>query len=188
MKNLNSFVNNYNRELIHLIKNINKKNLDKIIGIIKETYQFNRTLFVCGNGGSASIANHWQCDHQEGIKKNGNLKPRVTSLSTNLEIITATSNDFSFKDIFKNNLENLYNKNDVLVCMSVSGNSKNIIEVMKFAKKNSLKTILLSGFKGGKAKKLANYNINFNSKNYGIVEDCFQITMHIIAQHFYTKN
>ena len=81
-------------------------------------------------------------------------------------------------------MDNLAEKDDLLICFSVSGNSKNIIEALKFSKKKKIKSILFSGFKGGKAKKLASLNLNFNSKNFGIVEDCFQSIMHILAKHF----
>ncbi len=188
MKHLNNLIFKYHKELFKLLEEMDKKELVEIIKIIKKCYINSNTVFVCGNGGSASIANHWICDHQEGIKKNSKLKPKVLSLSSNLELITATANDFDYKYIFKNNIQNYIKKNDVLVCFSVSGNSKNILEVMKYAKKKGVSVILFSGFRGGKASSIADLELNFNSKNYGVVEDCFQSVMHVIAQSFYDKN
>lgn len=186
-QSLINFIERYSQTKNKLILELDIRSLYKIINLIRKTYTRSSTVFICGNGGSASVANHWACDHSEGIKKNSKLKPRTISLNSNIEIMTATSNDFDFSQIFKNQLENLYNKNDLLICFSVSGNSKNIIEVLKYAKKKSINSVLFSGMNGGIAKTIATHHINFNSKNFGLVEDCFQSIMHIIAQNLYKK-
>ena len=186
-QSLINFIKKYSQKKNKLILELDSTSLYKIINLIKKTYSKSSTVFICGNGGSASIANHWACDHGEGIKKNSKLKPRTISLSSNIEIMTATSNDFDFSKIFKNQLENLYNKNDLLICFSVSGNSKNIIEALDYAKKKKIDSILFSGMNGGVAKTIATHHINFNSRNFGLVEDCFQSIMHIIAQNLYSK-
>lgn len=187
IKKLINFLEQYSKTKSKLILNLNVKSLSKIIKLIKKTYTKSSNVFICGNGGSASVANHWACDHSEGIKKNSKLKPKTISLNSNIEIITATSNDFDFSQIFKKQFENLYDKNDLIICFSVSGNSKNIIEVLKYAKKKNVKSILFSGMNGGIAKNFATHHINFNSRNFGLVEDCFQSIMHIIAQNLYNK-
>ena len=103
-------------------------------------------------------------------------------MADNIETITAISNDLSYKDIFKFQLENLSSKDDLLITFSCSGNSKNIIEVIKFAKKKSIFTISFTGFANNKVKNLPDINFDIGVKNYGMCEDMFQSLMHMISQ------
>ena len=109
-------------------------------------------------------------------------KSRFLSLCSNIETITAIANDFGYEYIFSRQLNIYLKKNDVVFCISSSGNSKNIINALKLAKAKKIKSILLSGFDGGKASKIADININIKSNNYGIIEDCHQSIMHLISQ------
>ena len=111
------------------------------------------------------------------------LKPKVISLSSNLETITAISNDFNYDQVFKYQAESLFEKNDLLIIISSSGNSKNVKEVVKFAKKKAVKIIGFSGFDGGFLKKNSDISIHINANNYGISEDAHHILMHVILQY-----
>ena len=182
--NLINFYKSYSEYKKLVFENINYSDLKKISDLLIKKIRQKKNIFICGNGGSASISNHWECDHREGVKRNKKFKPKAISLASNTDIISAIANDRGYENIFAYSLDNLAKKDDLLICFSVSGNSKNIIEALKFSKKKKIKSILFSGFKGGKAKNLASLNLNFNSKNFGIVEDCFQSIMHILAQHF----
>lgn len=162
--------------------------LQKILSIqnvIENKIKKKKFIFVCGNGGSASIANHFLCDFNKGIKYSSNKKilPKIISLSTNIELITATANDYSYEKIFKEQIENYATPNDCLITLSCSGNSKNIINVIKYAKKKRMFIISLTGFnKSPQVKNISNINFNVGVKNYGICEDVFQSIMHIISQ------
>ena len=136
--NFEEFSKKYIRTLEESTKKINWSTLNNIKNIIEDTIKYQKNIFVCGNGGSASIANHFLCDFAKGLNISEKLKPRVISLSTNVEIITALGNDVSFKRVFANQLNVYAQKKDILINFSVSGNSKNIIEVAKLAckKKN----------------------------------------------------
>lgn len=134
-----------------------------------------RTVFTCGNGGSASIANHFVCDFNKRVKSD---KPRFISLVSNIEIITAISNDISYSNIFDIQLNNLFQDGDSIVCISSSGTSKNIINAAEYVKKHNGTVFSLTGFGGGNLKEISDFNIHINSKIYGIVEDCHQIIMH----------
>ena len=118
--------------------------------------------------------------------------PKIISLTNSIELITAIANDINFNEIFASQLENYSKKNDILIVISSSGKSKNIINAVKFAKKNKLKIISLIGFSDNQyLKKLSKYYINLKTKNYGITEDIFQSIMHMISQYLrkkYSKN
>ena len=186
-KNITSFYKNYSEDKKKIFENIDYKNLKKISDLLDKKIKQKKKIFICGNGGSSSISNHWECDHREGIKRNKKFKPKAISLTSNVDVISAIANDRGYEKIFSYSLDNLAEKDDLLICFSVSGNSRNIIEALRFSKKKGMKSILFSGFKGGKARNIANLNLNYNSKNFGVVEDCFQSIMHILAQYIEIK-
>jgi phosphoheptose isomerase len=185
----NSFFENYFNDLYKISKNINFDLIIKITTLLEKKIIYNKNIFVCGNGGSASIANHLLCDFNKGIKisSKNKLKPKIISLSNSTEIISAISNDISHDKIFSFQLENYYKKGDCLICFSSSGNSKNIIDVINFSKNKKITTILFQGF--GQLNKRINpdFHINLKYKNYGITEDIFQSLMHSISQILSSK-
>ena len=182
-KNFQKFLNKYLLDLSNSIKQSNINELEKVPIKILETIKKNGTIYVCGNGGSAAIANHYVCDYSKFLRQHSKLKPKVISLSNNMEIITAISNDISYDEIFKYQAENLFEKNDLLIIISSSGNSKNIRKLLKFSKKKGIKVIGFSGFDGGYLKKSSNISVHISAKNYGISEDAHHILMHIILQY-----
>lgn len=140
-------------------------------------------IYACGNGGSAAIANHLLCDFQKGLQTNTTLKPRVVSLSAHLELITAIANDISYDDIFLYQLRTMARPGDVLMTISSSGNSENIVRAADWAKKNNIPTISLVGFSGGRSAQIADVSIHVAAENYGIVEDVHQSVMHLFSQY-----
>ena len=163
-------------------------NLDKATKLIEKTILSKKTIFVCGNGGSSAIANHYVCDYIKSLSTNTNLRPRLISLNSNSELISAISNDISYDKIFSYQIEHYSESGDLLILISSSGESKNIREVIKFSKRKKIKTIGFSGFKGGYLKKNSDISVHVNINNYGITEDIFQIYMHIIMQYLRQKN
>jgi len=159
--------------------------ISQIQDIIESKIKKKKFIFACGNGGSASIANHFLCDFNKRIKESSNKKilPKIISLSNSIEMITAIANDNSYEKVFKEQIENYATSNDCLITLSCSGNSKNIINVMKYAKKKRMFIISLTGFnKSSQVKNISNINFNVGIKNYGVCEDVFQSIMHIISQ------
>ncbi len=134
-KKFQKFLEEYLFTLLNSIMSSNISALEKASTQILETTKKKRTIYVCGNGGSAAISNHYVCDYLKFLRQHTKLKPKVISLSSNLETITAISNDFNYDQVFKYQAESLFEKNDLLIIISSSGNSKNIKEVIKFAKK-----------------------------------------------------
>jgi D-sedoheptulose 7-phosphate isomerase len=166
-----------------LLKKIDHQILNKIIIEILSSIKNKRNFFSCGNGGSAATAEHLTCDFSKGSCTNTNLNFKVFSLNSNISLMTAIGNDMTYNDIFSYQLNRYGKANDVLLAFSVSGTSKNIINCAKIAKKKKIKIISFTGFDGGTLKKLSNYNINFSSNNFGIVEDCHLTIVHFISQY-----
>ncbi len=183
------YLKKYSKDLINSLKKIDIKKIDKIEKIIINKIKEKKNIFTCGNGGSASIANHFLCDFNKGIKNSSKKKlvPRVYSLSENIELITAISNDSNYSNVFVHQLENLSNENDLLITFSCSGNSINVLKVIKYAKKNRIFTISFTGFSNKSKNNLADINFDIGIKNYGISEDVFQSIMHMISQSIRRK-
>ena len=151
--------------------------------ILLEAYARDARMFSCGNGGSASIANHMQCDHVKGVRTPTDLTPRVLSLSTNVELLTAIANDMGYENVFTYQLQSQSRPGDVLVAVSSSGRSPNIVRALTWARDNGLRTIAITGFDGGAARSVAEVSVHVDCTNYGIVEDLHQAIMHALAQY-----
>lgn len=191
MLSYKNFFIDYNKKLSEVLKNYHYDEIVKITKFLEISIKGKKKIFICGNGGSASVANHFLCDFNKGIKISSSKKiiPKIISLTNSIELITAISNDINFNEIFASQLENYAKRHDILIVISSSGKSKNIINAVKFAKKNKLTIISLIGFTENRyLKKLSKYYINLNTKNYGITEDIFQSIMHMISQYLRLKN
>jgi phosphoheptose isomerase len=151
--------------------------------ILLEASQNRAHIFSCGNGGSAAIANHLACDCMKGVQTGTALLPRVHSLSSNIELISAIVNDLSVEDMFSHQLRSLGGAGDVLVAISSSGASPNILKAIETARTLGMKTIAFTGFDGGPASKAADVSIHVPAANYGVAEDIHQSLMHILAQY-----
>jgi phosphoheptose isomerase len=157
--------------------------VERAAALLVKAYSKGRSVFSCGNGGSAAIANHLQCDHVKGVQTGTDLLPRVISLSSNIELITAISNDISYDDVFAYQLNSQGRLGDVLVAISSSGRSPNIIRALTWAREHGLRTIALTGFTGGDARDVAEVAIHVDCTNYGVIEDLHQGAMHAMAQY-----
>ncbi len=145
-------------------------------------YSDGAAVYACGNGGSASISNHLVCDHLKGGQTDTDLRPHVVSLSSNIEMITAIANDISYDDIFVYQLATLAKAGDVLITISSSGDSENVVRAAGWARDNGVDVIAMTGFSGGRTAAQATINLHVDGDNYGVVEDTHQALMHILAQ------
>ena len=183
MEKVEKFISAYINSLSSSIMNSDMEKLHKAAMQILKTIKKDATIYVCGNGGSAAIANHYVVDFLKFFRENTIYKPKIFSFSNNIETITAISNDINYKFVFKYQAENLCKKNDLIIIVSSSGNSENIIELLKFTKKNKITTIGFSGFKGGYLKRNSDISVHINAENYGISEDAHHILMHAQLQY-----
>jgi phosphoheptose isomerase len=178
-----SYLDAYAEEFSRAAKTIDPAAFDRAAVILLEAYARDARMFSCGNGGSASIANHMQCDHVKGIRTTTDLSPRVLSLSTNIELITAIANDMGYENVFSYQLQSQSRPGDVLVAVSSSGRSPNIVRALTWARDNDLRTIAVTGFDGGPARMVAEASVHVECNNYGVIEDLHQAIMHALAQY-----
>ena len=183
IKNSKDFYLEYINQKNVLLQNIDFRELNKVINLLKKWFKNKNIAYTCGNGGSSSLADHFTCDFIKQSNNKTNLQIKSISLTSNFSLISAIANDINYDQIFSFQIEKLCKKNDVLFLFSVSGNSPNLVEAIKKAKKIGVKTISFTGFNGGKLVKLSDLNLNFPIANYGIVEDCHIGIMHYLSQY-----
>tara|TARA_B100000989_G_scaffold298033_2_gene285805 strand:- start:240 stop:791 length:552 start_codon:yes stop_codon:yes gene_type:complete len=177
-------INNYYSELENKIKELDRDKIIKICQYLKNKIKNKNKIFVCGNGGSAAISDHFVTDFNEYLKRKSKrkYKARAISLSNSMSLITAISNDISYEKVFTEQIENFYDNGDCVIIFSCSGTSKNIVEVCKYAKKRKIDVICIVGFNNHKIKKYSKYHLAINSNSYGVVEDIFQSIMHVMLE------
>jgi phosphoheptose isomerase len=188
IQNFENFFNDYNDRLQDVLKNLDKKKVFQLTKLLEDTIKKDKTIFVCGNGGSHAIANHYVCDYFKVLSQETNLKVKIKSLCSDNALISAISNDFSYDEIFLYQAERLMKKGDILILISSSGNSSNIKKVLDFANLNKIKTIGLCGFTGGYLKRKCTIPIYSKINNYGISEDVNHIIMHLVMQYIKISN
>ena len=176
--NLHKNISEHNNVILKLLSQTS--NLNKIINIIYKKLNLGGKILLCGNGGSAADAQHLAAEFLIRLRPKVNRHPiSAISLCTDTSMLTACGNDYKFEDIFLRPFKALSKKNDILLAISTSGNSKNIIKVLNQAKKDKITTIGFLGNNGGKAKKFCNYKIVVDSKNTARIQEA-----HIFLGHF----
>jgi phosphoheptose isomerase len=156
--------------------------LARAAALIIETVNRGGVIYACGNGGSAAIANHLLCDFAKNIQTNTALRPRVVSLSAHVELLLAVANDIEFNDVFAFQVRSWAKPGDLVMTISSSGNSENIVRPLLWAKANGISTLALTGFSGGRSREIADVAVHVPANNYGVVEDLHQSVMHLLAQ------
>ena len=157
---------------------INKELISSASEIIINAIKAGNNIFWCGNGGSASQANHLSAELVGGMYKDKKSPFKSVCLNVDTAFITAWSNDDSFDNIFSRQLEGLAQSDDLLIALSTSGNSNNIINAAKYCNDNSIKIISLTGFDGGILKNLSDININISTNSTQRIQE-----MHILVGH-----
>ena len=171
----------YFKELQRVISSLPKDGIDQIADTLVGAYDAGRTVFLCGNGGSAALASHLACDLGKGTAYcNGGKRLRVLALTDNLATLTAWANDSSYDDVFSEQLKNFVQVHDVLFAISGSGNSKNVLKALRAAREAGAATIGISGFAGGAMKSLCDCCVIVPSNDMQIIEDSHLAIAHSI--------
>jgi phosphoheptose isomerase len=181
--NITAYSDAYFKQYIEASSSIDQTKLAKAADILLNAYKNLKKLYVCGNGGSASISNHLACDHGKLLATDTDLQPRVQSLSTNIEVITAIANDISYDQVFVHQLKLSANPGDILMTVSSSGDSENVVQAAQWAREFGLDVISMTGFLGGRTAKISNVNLHVDGDNYGVIEDVHQSLMHLLGQY-----
>ena len=165
-----------------MLQQIDVDIIEQIINAFIEAVDSGNTIFVLGNGGSASIASHFADDLILGARAKGVKPIRALSLTDNPAILTTIANDECYENIFIRQLEIMAVEGDVVVALSVSGNSANVLEAVRYSKETGILTIGVTGFDGGELRKLADISLYIPTSQgeYGPVEDIFMILNHLI--------
>ena len=179
-----SFTDSYRTKLLEAIYSVDTAKVEQAIAVFCEARDQDRHIFVCGNGGSASTASHFACDIVKGASFGHERRFRILALTDSLPTLTAYSNDVCYDCVFEEQLKNFAEPGDVLMAISGSGNSPNVIRAVEYGNQKGCKTIALTGKGGGKLGALAQLNIQVESQHMGRIEDAHLIVCHMIAYHF----
>jgi D-sedoheptulose 7-phosphate isomerase len=158
--------------------------LATIIDVVRAAHREDRQIFVFGNGGSAATAQHFICDMGKGASDKIGKRFRCMSLNDNVAWMTAIGNDYAYEDVFVRQLENFARPGDVVMTMSVSGSSPNLVKAFEWANGHGLTTIAIVGGKRGTLATLAEHVVVIDSQHYGHVEDAHMCVAHILAYAF----
>jgi D-sedoheptulose 7-phosphate isomerase len=182
---IKDYFDDYKTRLIELLESVNVKDLELVISTMISTFKNNKTVYVCGNGGSAATASHIQADFSFFVRYFTKFRPKVRALTDNVAMITAVGNDTTFNDIFVEQLKGHFEKGDAIICISASGNSENVIRAAQYANDHGGTSIGFIGFTGGKLKDTCNMSLYTPNRkgDYGPIEDLHMIYDHLIVNY-----
>lgn len=181
------FVTSYLGKMVALMGRIPQEPLVKMLQVLEDAHAQRRRVFIVGNGGSASTASHMANDFVKGSCKYGGTPLRAISLTDCVPLMTAIANDEAYSEIFSGQLEPLAEKGDVLIAITGSGNSPNVVRALETAKKAGLTTIGLLGMGGGKCAALTDVTLIVPSQEYGPIEDVHLMVNHLVTSYFQQK-
>jgi D-sedoheptulose 7-phosphate isomerase len=179
----------YLEDFSALLKKVDPKEVDTLVGLIADAYKNDQFVFIIGNGGSGANASHLCEDLGKGtlhdFEKQKRLK--VMSLTDNTPYILAYGNDLGYDRIFVEQLKNFAEPGALLISISGSGNSPNVLKAVEWANANGLKTVGITGYDGGKLKKMSQFNVHVPSHNMGAVESVHMVLFHYLLDTLYER-
>ncbi|MBQ7192654.1 MAG: SIS domain-containing protein [Paludibacteraceae bacterium] len=182
MKDYTQDITTYLEKEKSVIDLIDKQAINTVMNVLEKAREEGRQVFVMGNGGSAATASHYVCDFNKGISYGKYQRYRFICLNDNVPTLMAYANDISYNDIFIEQLKNFYRSGDVVLGISGSGNSENVVRAMLWAKDNNATTIAFTGYDGGKLHQIAEYKVNIPVHDMQITED-----LHMMLDHCMMK-
>ena len=181
IKEINEY---YDREKA-AIDALDRDELNAAMNALLEAYERGATVYVFGNGGSSATASHMVCDFNKGTCFELEKKFKFVCLNDNVPLMMTISNDYSFENIFEYQLKDRLNKDDLILAISGSGNSHNVVKAVEYAKKIGTKVIAMTGYSGGKIRKMADYFLHVPVEDMQITEDLHMGFDHMIMQIFW---
>ncbi len=167
-----------------VIDSLSKEDLSTVMNVLEDARKAKKQIFIMGNGGSGATASHFVCDFNKGIAdgKEGFVPYKLICLNDNIPSVLAISNDISYDDVFVHQLKNFFNPGDVVVGISGSGNSRNVVKAVEWANANGGITVGFEGYRGGRLKELAKYSVHVDVDDMQITED-----VHMMFDHCMMK-
>jgi len=186
---IKKFVHNYIEQLSELLNKIDPQDIEKIIELLEATKNRGGRVYVVGNGGSAATASHMVNDLGAGLRRRKIINFDIISLADNTPVCSAISNDVGYENIFYLQLKGLLKPKDLIIAISCSGNSPNIVKAVKYARKMDANIIGCTGFDGGYLKNNCDVSFHIDAADgeYGLVEDMHMILDHIIYSYYIEK-
>lgn len=181
---MENYFKNYLNNFKRVLDSISPADVHNLFEQIRQTIQSGNQILVFGNGGSAMNMSHFATDMVKGVGDALGKRVKVISLNDNAGLITAIGNDYSFEDVFYKQLKTLADPGDLVLTLSVSGSSPNLVKAFEWARANSIKTIAMVGGKKGKLAEIADATLVIDSLHYGCVEDAHMLICHMIAFGF----
>ena len=181
------FVSTYLKEVQETILALPAQEIDQVIDLLVTASEQNRTVFLCGNGGSAATASHMACDLAKNINVSGMRRFRVIALTDNVPLMTAWGNDTDFKYIFSEQLRPFVQTGDILISISTSGNSPNVLEAIRVAREAGAVNIGMTNQIGGQLKDMVDYCLHVPCTNIEQVEDIHMVLAHCLASGIRNK-
>jgi D-sedoheptulose 7-phosphate isomerase len=172
----------YLSRLSRLLQKIDRQQIDDAIGIVASAWESNRQIITLGNGGSSMTALHFINDWNKSIYLATGKPFRGRTLVDNMGLIMSYANDLSFQDVFVEQLKNVLMQGDLVIALSGSGNSENVLRAVRYANENQAVTLGLCGYRGGKLKELAQHVVWADVDDMQLAEDVHAIFGHIVMQ------
>ena len=185
MKDYISEVNTYLEHEIDTLKALDVNEINAALNLLLETFENGNTVFVFGNGGSSATASHFQNDFNKGVSEHTEKKFNFQCLNDNVATVMAVANDIGFDEVFRFQLIGHMRPGDVVLAISGSGNSRNVINAVEYAKEQGAKVIGLTGFGGGKLKELSDVSLHVPVNSMQITEDIHMVFDHLMMSIFY---
>ena len=176
-------IKDYLNAVAALLTEIPSEEIRKVADLVLDAYKTGKQVILMGNGGSAATASHFACDLQKGVSCKGDKKFKVMAVTDNTPLITALANDFDYSDIFAEQISIWAQPGDLVIAISGSGNSANIIKGIETANRKNAVTIGLSGFKGGRLAQIVQHSIVVPSDDMQHIEDVHLVLGHIIYRY-----
>lgn len=186
MNNFSNDITAYFDKLKKTIDAIDISQINNLMNLLVDALHSNRQIFIMGNGGSAATASHFVCDFNKGLSWNKQKRFKLICLNDNIPTLMAYANDTSYDDIFVEPLKNYYQKGDIVMGISGSGNSKNVLNAVEWANANEGVTVGITGYNGGKLKQMAVHNVHINVDDMQLAEDLHMILDHCMMKILYS--
>ena len=181
--NTSASIEDYLASVRQTLTELSKAEIQRLVDLILAARAADKQIFVFGNGGSAATASHFACDLGKGTIAEGKRRFRVISLCDQIPMVTAWANDADYADIFVEQLRNLLNQGDLVIGISSSGNSPNVLKALEYAKQRQANTLALTGFQGGQVKRIVDECLIVPSSLVQIIEDIHLILGHLVCMH-----